>query len=116
MIGWCQMKSKLMDKYGITEGSSKDLIRASIASFWKNIVYMLPIMLILFFLMNTSNSRYLSEWAYFIGIMIIFVVMYYVTNKQYIKSYSTTFKESKNLRIELVEIIKKATIILFFNT
>lgn len=107
MIGWCQMKSKLMDKYGITEGSSKDLIRASIASFWKNIVYMLPIMLILFFLMNTSNSRYLSEWAYFIGIMIIFVVMYYVTNKQYIKSYSTTFKESKNLRIELVEIIKK---------
>lgn len=101
------MKSKLMDKYGITDGSSKDLIRATIASFWKNVVYMLPIMLILFFLMNTSNSKYLSEWAYFIGIMIIFIVMYYVTNKQYIKSYSTTFKESKDLRIELVEIIKK---------
>ncbi len=33
--------------------------------------------------------------------------MYYFTNRQYIKSYSTTFKGSKNLRIELVEIIKR---------
>lgn len=107
MIGWCLMKSKLIDKYGITEGSSKELIRASIASFWKNIVYMLPIMLILLFLMNISNSEYLSEWIYFTSIIIIFVVMYCFTNRQYIKSYSTTFKESKNLRIELVEIIKK---------
>lgn len=46
------MKSKLMDKYGITEDSSIDLIKASIASFWKNVVYMFPITLILDFLRN----------------------------------------------------------------
>ncbi|MCC9883275.1 ABC transporter ATP-binding protein, partial [Streptococcus agalactiae] len=101
------MKSKLMDKYGITEDSSIDLIKASIASFWKNVVYMFPITLILFFLMNISNSKYLQEWFYFVSILIVFVVMYYFTNRQYIKSYSTTFKGSKNLRIELVEIIKR---------
>lgn len=61
--------------------------------------------------MNISNSKYLQEWFYFVSILIVFVVMYYFTNRQYIKSYSTTFKGSKNLRIELVEIIKRLIVI-----
>lgn len=101
------MKRKLMNKYGITENGAKNLIKASAASFWQNVTYMFPLMLILLFLMKISETRTLSFGIFFVGMVAIFLLMYYVINKQYLKSYSATYKESEELRYELVGIMKK---------
>ena len=104
---WFNMKKRLMKKYGITETGAMNLIKSSIASFWQYLTYMLPLMLIMFFSKSLHEGKNLNLPAYLMISVLIFMVMYYVTNKQYIKSYSATYRESEALRIELVETIKK---------
>lgn len=100
------MKEKLEKKYGVTAKGAGNLIQSSIASFWQYLANMLPLLLVMAFLKNLYEGKNLGGGVYLVASLAIFIIIYLVTNRQYIKSYSTTYKESEDLRLELIERIK----------
>ncbi|MDO5095194.1 MAG: ABC transporter ATP-binding protein [Peptostreptococcaceae bacterium] len=100
------MIKKLQERYSLTENGAKGLLKASISVFFKNFSFLLPAMLIMFFVDNVVEDATKSPWYYTVIILIIAVLMYIITHIDYNTNYTETYKESANLRIEIADVLK----------
>ncbi len=101
------MTDKVRRVFGIIENGAKGLIRASIASFFKQFAYMLPATFILLFSQELYYNELKTPIYYIVAILALAGVMFFILNIDYITNYNETYKESANLRIEIADTLKE---------
>ncbi|WP_200886074.1 ABC transporter ATP-binding protein [Clostridium tyrobutyricum] len=82
------------------------LVKSVWSSFAYYAVYMLPMLLIIFFIQSTIEKNKLGILLFLLLIVVVFVIMYLVTNINYKTTYNETYKEAANLRIEIADTLK----------
>lgn len=100
------MINKVKEAFQLTEKGSKGLIKASISSFFVYYIYMLPLFLVMYFIKDILEDGIKSPIFYTIGIILVAMVMFVVLYINYNTLYTETYSESKNLRIEIANILK----------
>lgn len=101
------MKKLLQEKFQLTKTGAKGLEKAIWSSFAYYAIYMLPMMLIMFFVQDILENKELTSMGLILGAgAIIIILVYIVTNINYKTTYNETYKESANLRIEIADTLK----------
>ncbi|MBV4438238.1 ABC transporter ATP-binding protein [Clostridium tyrobutyricum] len=100
------MKKLLQEKFQLTEAGARGLVKSVWSSFAYYAIYMLPMLLIIFFIQSTIEKNKLGISSFLLLIVVVLVIMYLVTNINYKTTYNETYKESANLRIEIADILK----------
>lgn len=101
------MKKYLKNRFALTDKGAEGAIVAIKYSTLKSLSYMLPIMLLMYVLQGLLGLGDMKLAISILAFFIIGLVMLFIINKDYITTYNETYKESANLRIELIEIIKE---------
>lgn len=101
------MKKKLQQLFQLTDQGVDGLIKAIISSFFLYFAYMLPLMLVLFFLKEVLAGVFHSPFFYLIVVLIAIAVMFVLIYINYNTTFTETYKESKNLRIDIADVLKK---------
>ncbi|UTY24772.1 ABC transporter ATP-binding protein [Treponema denticola] len=101
------MKRKLQKLFAVTEQGARDLVTASVWSVFSNIAYILPMFLIMFFFLQGYFEGSLKTAYFYTGLIAaIAVVMYILLHVNYNTLYTVTFKECKELRVEIANRLK----------
>lgn len=98
--------NRLKNMFALSDQGTKGLIVASFTSFLSYFAFMAPIVIILLFVEALIERRVEPAYFYIIGIVITAIIMYIIININYKKLYGETYKESKNLRVEIANILK----------
>lgn len=101
------MKKFMMKKFGLTENGIKAVEKSSFAALLTNFGYMAFMMIAMYFgdsLLKEPNQEPLK---YLLIIVITAVVTYVFVDIEYVKSYNSTYKEAKELRIEIADRLKE---------
>ena len=101
------MKKYLKNRFALTDKGAEGAIVAIKYSTLKSLSYMLPIMLLMYVLQGLLGLGDMKLAISILAFFIIGLVMLFIINNDYITTYNETYKESANLRIELIEIIKE---------
>lgn len=101
------MRKYLQKKFQLTDAGARGLEKSVWSSFAYYTIYMLPMMLMMFFVQAILEGKGHKIETYILGIVIIVMLVYAVTNINYKTTYNETYKESANLRIEIADILKK---------
>ena len=101
------MRKYLQKKFQLTDAGARGLEKSVWSSFAYYTIYMLPMMLMMFFVQSILESKGNRIETFVLGIGMIIVLVYVVTNINYKTTYNETYKESANLRIEIADILKK---------
>ena len=101
------MKKYLKNRFALTDKGAEGAVVAIKYSTLKSLSYMLPIMLLMYVLQGLLGLGDMKLAISILAFFIIGLVMLFIINKDYITTYNETYKESANLRIELIEIIKE---------
>ncbi|AXY25128.1 ABC transporter ATP-binding protein [Suicoccus acidiformans] len=107
MNGGLRVIKRFMDRYQLTEEGAKGLRRSSIASFFKYLAFMAPIIIIMYFVQGLLYQNLKSVHFYIIGILLTGIIMYIIIERQYEATYKETYQEASNLRIEIAEILRE---------
>lgn len=97
----------LKTKFALTETGARGLKKASFMSALSFLANMLPAVLLMFFLDEMLFGNIHGKAFYYIASLIILIVMFLILNGEYCATYNSTYAESANLRIDLVNILKK---------
>ena len=100
------MIKKLVSIFGITEEGAKGVKKAS---FWSMLVffsYIIPMMIIMFFVQETLSGNRRSPIFYIILLLIGAVILFVIHTFQYNTSYGETYKECANLRLDITRRMK----------
>ncbi len=100
------MIKNLQKIFGVTESGVHGIIKASVWSVFSNIAYILPVFLIMFFLQSFFNGTIKPAVFYIGGIAALALVMYILIYINYNTLYTATFKECKELRLEIADRLK----------
>lgn len=101
------MIKRFKERYQLTDHGARGLMISSIASFFKFVAFMAPIIIIMYFARGIIYQDLKPVHYYIIGIFITGLVMYIIIAWQYEATYNETYKEAKNLRIEIAEILRE---------
>lgn len=97
----------LKESFALTDNGAKGLFKGIVTATIYYLVYMLPMMVIGFFLNLYFEKKELNLTLFVFLIIIVSIIMYIVTSIDYKVTYNETYKESGNLRIEIADILKK---------
>lgn len=101
------MVNKIKELFALTDSGARGIIKASIGSFLMYIAYMLPMILLMYFSKEILIKKPLQISIYILAILVISIVMFILINIAYETTYNETYKEAKNLRIHIAEILKE---------
>lgn len=98
---------KFVGLKALTKTGLQGLIKATIAVFFQNVAYMLPIGLLIYFsqtlLVDFSTK---SPLVYILVILLIAFIMYVFVDISYNSTYTATYQEAANLRIDIAKLMK----------
>ncbi len=97
------MINKLKRWFALTDTGAKGTLISSIFIFFKYLSYMLPTMLLIYYIDNIDKASYVE---YLLWIIVIMFIMYIPTNISYNTTYNETYKEAKNIRINIADTLK----------
>lgn len=107
------MIQKLQKLFGVTEQGARGLVTASVWSMFANIAYVLPMFLTMFFLQEYFAGS-IKKPLFYTGVIAgIAVVMYVLLHINYNTLYTATFKECKELRVEIANRLKSLPLAYF---
>jgi len=101
------MKNYIMEKLKLTETGAVGVIRSSISFFFYYCSFILPMMLLMFFINGVLEGTVPKPGIYTVMLLVILLVMYFIVNRNYQITYNETYKESANLRIELANYMRR---------
>ncbi len=101
------MTSFFKEKFGLTDSGIRAVKIASVTSFLVNLGYMAFMMVAMYFGNNLLNGDNKTPLHYILIIALVTVFVFIVVDLEYVKTYNATYKESRELRIELADRIKK---------
>jgi len=87
------MRKYLQKKFQLTDAGARGLEKSVWSSFAYYTIYMLPMMLMMFFVQSILESKGNRIETFVLGIGIITVLVYVVTNINYKTTYNETYKE-----------------------
>ena len=98
--------TKLQKWFGVTESGAKGIVTASVWSMLADISFILPMFLTMFFLQGYFEGT-LRPAGFYIGIIAaLALVMYVLVHINYNTLYTATFKECKELRVNIADRLK----------
>ncbi|HHX67976.1 MAG: ABC transporter ATP-binding protein [Miniphocaeibacter sp.] len=101
------MVDKIKEVFQLTDKGAKGLIKASVSTVFSYISYMLPLMFVMYFIRDLLMGNLKTPMLYVFMILGIAVVMYMFLYVNYNTLYTETYRESKNLRIDIANILKE---------
>lgn len=108
------MIEKLMHKYALSKQGAKDLIKGVIACTLQDIAFMLPVMLLYFFVKDLlANSLKGRAPFYIIGSIVCLIIVSLCTYFQYNSTFLATYVETGTRRITLAEKLRKIPLSFF---
>ncbi|WP_297983582.1 ABC transporter ATP-binding protein [uncultured Methanobrevibacter sp.] len=112
------LQEYFVERFGLTEEGSKNLVKGIIYSALQNISFMLPVGLyamLLFIYLNPQLGMSPDLMTFIPLILIVLAVIFYLSWKQYHFVFNTTYVESENRRINLAESLRKLPLSFFEN-
>ena len=103
------MISMIQNKLGVTAKGARGMLKAAVLTFFVNVSYLLPMMIIFYFVdsLLTKGVPATSEIYYYIGAILISGIILFIFNwLSYNSLYVATYGESADLRIELANTLK----------
>ena len=98
--------NKLQKWFGVTESGAKGIVTASVWSMLADVSFILPMFLTMFFLQGYFEGT-LRPAGFYIGIIAaLALVMYVLVHINYNTLYTATFKECKELRVNIADRLK----------
>lgn len=107
------MREFLQERFQLTQAGAEGLEKAAWSSFAYYIIYMLPMMFMMIFLRATMEGTDYGYNRWLLGIGVIVILIYAVTDINYRTTFDETYKESANLRIDIADILKKLPLAYF---
>ncbi|MDD6568812.1 MAG: ABC transporter ATP-binding protein [Eubacteriales bacterium] len=108
------MIEKLMHKYALSKQGAKDLIKGVIACTLQDIAFMLPVMLLYFFVKDLlANSLKGRAPFYIISSIVCLIIVALCTYFQYNSTFLATYVETGTRRITLAEKLRKIPLSFF---
>lgn len=101
------MKKYIMKKLKLTETGAVGVIRSSISFFFYYCSFILPMMLLMFFMNGVLEGTIQKPGIYTVLLIVVLLLMYYIVNINYQITYNETYKESANLRIEIANYMRR---------
>ena len=97
------MKTLYKKTLALTDQGAKDLVQATLASFWVYGFTMLPVMILLILLDEFVFNHVKNHGVLILLMLITLVGMYWLLDREYNHLYNGTYKESANLRTQIAE-------------
>lgn len=107
------MKKIIKKLFALTDQGTKALIQAGFTSFVFYIINMMPMAFLLLFLNHILNNVVQPNWIYLSATAIITILLTISLFIEYDKLFTTTYNESENLRIELIDLISNLPLSFF---
>lgn len=101
------MKEFYKKRFALTDKGSRNLSKATLASFFIYCINMLPAMLLMIFAQEVLENMGKSKVFYIVFSVLTLIAMYILLSVEYDKLYSTTYQESADLRIRTAENLSK---------
>lgn len=101
------MKEMFKKYFALTEQGAGDLVKATFASLSVYIINIFPLILLMLIADGLILGNTKSGYLYIVLSVVILIAMYILLSIQYDSLYNATYKESANLRIQIVEILKE---------
>ncbi|MDU6443998.1 MAG: ABC transporter ATP-binding protein [Streptococcus sp.] len=101
------MKTKLQNVFGVTENGANNVIKACFTAILVFIAEMAPIGLLVYYVQNVIEGHPLSLSTMIIGLIAIIVVAYSFMYIDYNATYTATYQESFDIRVNIAEILQK---------
>lgn len=98
--------NKLKRMFALTEDGARGMVKAAVASFLVNWVYMAAIMLFFLFAQDLLASQLRPVWMYAAILAGIAILMYLVLNLEYKRTYNATYEEAQTLRLDIADRLK----------
>lgn len=95
------MKTLFKERFALTDQGAVDLMKSSVVSFLTFLMNMMPAMLLMLFIDQLIRSNVKSNLLYYAFSIGILVVMYILLKIEYNVLYTSTYRESENLRIDI---------------
>lgn len=97
------MTDKLQEIFGVTSNGAKNLLKSCKVSLLTFFVNMLPMFLLMFYVQSVLEDNALNLQTLIIAIIAIIAMIYWVMYVDYNATYTTTYQESANIRIDIAE-------------
>ncbi|MGL9971919.1 ABC transporter ATP-binding protein [Enterococcus sp. DIV1420a] len=97
------MKEFYKEKFVLTNQGARDLVKATYSSFFVYCINMVPIFILMLLIDELFLNHTRDKWIYLVLSFISLVVLYFLLSKEYDNLYSSTYKESANLRTQIAE-------------
>ena len=107
------MKKFLKKKFALTDSGAKAVCIAAAISFCLNLGYMAFMMVAMYFGDNVLRGNRQSGGHYLFIIAIVTVLVYFLVDLEYVKTFNATYEEAMNLRLDIAERLKKLPISYF---
>lgn len=108
------MKEYYKKRFALTDTGARDLRNSTIASFLIYCINMLPAIMVMLIVDQLLLKNVKSTWLYVGFSVVTLVVMYILLMIEYDALYSTTYKESANLRIQTAERMRELPLSYFY--
>ncbi len=107
MNGELVMKKFYKKRFALTDKGASNLTKATLSSFFVYCINMFPAIILMIFAQKVLENTDRSNVFYTIVSILTLVAMYILLSIEYDKLYSTTYQESKDLRINTAEYLSK---------
>lgn len=101
------MIKRIQNIFSLSESGATGVLKAAAASIAKYFAYMLPIIILMYFLDSALSGNIGNPLIYTAVIIICGIIMYIVIHIDYDALYTATYKEAKALRIEIADVLKE---------
>ncbi len=101
------IKNQIKKYIPLSDKGVDDVLKAAIYTFLKNIMAMLPPVLVFVFLDDLIRGNVKPLYVYMLILLVIAIVMFFILMKEYVLTYDTTYAESTAMRLEIAEKIKQ---------
>lgn len=101
------MRAFLKEKFGLTDSGVRAVERASVFSFLVNAAYMLFMMVAMYYGDVVLKGKARPAWFYLVLIAVTVAFAGFVVDREYVKTFNATYKESAALRLEIAERIRQ---------
>lgn len=99
---------KLQNAFALTDKGTRGMVKASVAAFFVNIMYMAAMMLFFFFAQDIlSDGKLTNLPVYLIAILAVVIFMYIALDIEYRLTYNATYMEARDLRISIADTLKE---------
>lgn len=100
------MINKIKNIYALTDSGARGLVKASLSCLLIYVAFLMPMFLVMYFSERLLSEQMPSSSVFLVSILIIFVLMYLAVHYNYNMLFTSTYRESKELRIEIAQVLK----------